>query len=111
MRDTKNSPWENVRNTCLWFTFFPCFTPFYPLFQPIPMDYISLYPLFINLDVPLIVCPMHPLSNSLLSLCDRHITILIYTPSPRGGWYLFTSQTPSLIPNLPTGRSPNLSNP
>ena len=30
--------WEilwTVRNTCLQFTFFPCFTPFYPLFQPI----------------------------------------------------------------------------
>ena len=103
----------SVRNTCLWFTFFPCFTPLLPpFFQPIPMDYISLYPLFINPNAPPIVCPMHPSSDSSLSLCDRCVTILFYLyTGPQRRLVPFYFADPFSHPYLPTGWSPSLSNP
>ena len=82
--------WAGCQEYMFTVHLFPLFHPLLPPFsQPIPMDYIPLYPLFINLNIPPIVCPMHPSSDSSLSLCDRRITIL---------FYLYTKPQRRLVP-------------
>ena len=87
----------------------PLFTPFSSLFQwtTYPFTFSLSTQTYLQLFAPCIPRPTHHCHR----VTDISQPYFLYIPSPRGGWYLFTSQTPSLIPNLPTGRSPNLSNP
>ena len=87
----------------------PLFTPFSSLFQ------WTACPFTLYLSTQTYLQLLAPCVPRLTHRCHRVTNVsqscFIYTPSPRGGWYLFTLQTPSLIPNLPTGQSPNFSNP
>ena len=89
-----------VRNTCLQFTFFLCFTPFSSPFQPILTDCTPLYPLFIHPNIPPIIYPIHPIYNSSPSLCDQTChTLILSTPRPLDdqGPFLFHRHLPSSL--------------
>ena len=84
---------------CVRFTFFHFLLPFFLLFQPVLTDY-TLYSLFIHLNVPPIVCSMHPISSSSPSPCDQtcHI-LLLFIPCPLDdqGPFLFHRHLPSSL--------------
>ena len=80
--------------------------------QPILMDCTLFYHLFIHPNTPPIVSSMHPISNPSLSPCDQMChSHFIYSSPSRWPRSIFISQTPSLIPNLPIGKTPYLSGP
>ena len=57
---------------------FPFLLPFFLLFQPVLTDYTPFYSLFIHLNVPPIVCSMHPVSDSSHHCVTRRVTFSFY---------------------------------